>query len=222
MNHVKPQITFQWIDPCPSERLRGAQERLRESVTRQGLEPSLFPAGPHMEKFADILWFARKNTHGPSFVWCNSDVTLTGDPFSLDDGRTVRGFHRREVPSGDICGGVDMYLIPNSFWDEELSKNIPDLWCGATHVDWWLTRASVLSGRYTAHFGFIDHVSHAESPASKRRTDPHFRHNIREYNAWAHRNGAGVVEAGLSLPGIGTSSSPITDLIRLILRGGRH
>jgi len=37
-------------------------------------------------------------------VWCNSDVVLTADPFSLDDGKTVRGFHRREIPAGFLQG----------------------------------------------------------------------------------------------------------------------
>lgn len=213
---VKPQITFQWIDPCPSDRLREAQERLRESIVAMGLAPSLFPAGPGMVKFADVLGFARKQARGASFVWCNSDVTLTQDPFALEDERTVRGFHRREVPSGEICGGVDMYLIPNSFWDEVLSKDLPDLWCGATHVDWWLTRAAALAGRYTSHFGFIDHVSHPESQASKAGVNPFYRHNVREYNKWARKNRAGSFERRIRLPIVGESLSPLTDILRLL------
>jgi len=215
-------VIFQWIDPCPNTRLRTAQERLKESVELLGLDPVLFPAGPRMEKFSTILSFARTRSQGRSFVWCNSDVTLTADPFALDDGRTIRGFHRREVPSGEFCGGVDMYLIPNESWDGILSRDVPDLWCGATHIDWWLTRAAVLAGRYASHFGFVDHLSHPESPASKKRTDPHYHHNIRAYNAWARRNGAGLVESAISLPGIGESASPLTDLIKACARGLRH
>jgi hypothetical protein len=207
-------ITFQWIDPCPGERLRVAQARLRESVCGLGLTPMVFPVGPDMVKFADVLRFARSRSTGQSFVWCNSDVMLTSDPFALDDGRTVRGFHRREVPSGEYCGGVDMYLIPNSFWDDVLSKDLPDLWCGGTHVDWWLTRAAVLAGCYTSHFGFIDHVSHPTSPASKMRSDPIYRHNIREYNRWARRNGAALFEQKIHLPIVGASLSPLTDALR--------
>lgn len=210
-------VIFQWIDPCPNPRLREAQERLKESVVALGLDPVLFPAGPRMEKFPDILAFARSRSRGRSFVWCNSDVVLTADPFSLDDGRTVRGFHRREVPSGEFCGGVDMYLVPNAVWDDVLARDLPDLWCGATHIDWWLTRAAVLNSSYSAHFGFIDHNSHPESPASKMRTNPHYHHNIREYNTWARRHGAGLVESGVRLPGIGESVAPITDLLRLFL-----
>ncbi|MFA7342804.1 MAG: hypothetical protein WC003_00740 [Terrimicrobiaceae bacterium] len=211
-----PQITFQWIDPCPNARLAESQARLRDSVHALGLEAALFPAGPKLVKFADVLRHARERSRGGSFVWCNSDVVLTADPYSIDDGFTVRGFHRREIPSGEFCGGVDMYLIPDAFWDDILSKDLPDLWCGATHVDWWLTRAAVLAGRYSSHFGFIDHVSHPESSASKKRNDPYFQHNIRQYNRWARRNGVGVVERLIRLPIIGESLSPLSDLLRLL------
>lgn len=210
------QITFLWIDPCPSERLRVAQERLLKSVLALGLSPNLFPAGADLVKFADVLQFAREGSRGASFIWCNSDVTLTGDPYQLEDGKTVRGFHRREVPSGTWCGGVDMYLVPNAVWDEILSRDAPDMWCGATHIDWWLTRAAVLAGCYTAHTGFIDHLSHSTSDASKSRDNPYYRKNIYEYNKWARRNGADPVERRITLPIIGESFSPITDYCKVL------
>jgi hypothetical protein len=212
---VKPRITFQWIEPCRNERLRVAQEKLLESVECLGLEPLLFPAGPEMVKFADILMHARRNSAGTSFVWCHSDVVLTQNPYILADRGKVQGFHRREIPSGQLCEGVDMYLIPNAVWDNYLARDIPDLWCGGTHVDWWLTRAAALIGSYESHGGFIDHPSHQESGASKRPTNPYFRHNVREYNAWAKRNGAGVLELPARLPLIGASMSPITDYLAL-------
>ncbi len=177
-----------------------------------GLEPNIYPAGPKMVKFVDILRFARQNAKGNSFVWCNSDVTLTGNPYEVDDGKIVHGFHRTELPSGEICGGVDMYLIPCKAWDEFLGVDPPDLWCGATHVDWWLTRASALQGCYQSHFGYIEHQTHPESSASKGGDDL-YRHNIREYNRWARRSRAGVFEELLDLPIVGRSISPISDLI---------
>ena len=221
---MKLRITFQWIDPCPNERLRIAQQRLLESVLVLGLEPAVFHAGPEMVKFADILRHARRSSVGTSFVWCHSDVVLTQDPFILADRGKVQGFHRREVPSGEICTGVDMYLIPNAIWDNYLARDIPDLWCGGTHVDWWLTRAAALIGAYESHNGFIDHPSHPESDASKRAENSNFRHNVREYNAWARRNGAGLLEVPARLPLIGASMSPITDYLawaRGRLRGHR-
>ncbi|MEI8309516.1 MAG: hypothetical protein WCH98_02045 [Verrucomicrobiota bacterium] len=221
MGNKKPQVVFQWIDPCPNARLRDAQARLRDSVSSLGLDPLIFPAGPGLVKFAEILGFARAHTISRSFVWCNSDVTLTANPYDLDDGKTVRGFHRRELPSGEICGGVDMYLIPNILWDTALSGDLPDLWCGGTHVDWWLTRASALAGCYSSRSGFIDHVSHPESPASKSRSNPYYRHNIREYNKWARRNGVGLFEQKVRLPIVGETCSPLSDLLRLLKIGRR-
>jgi hypothetical protein len=221
---VKPRVAFQWIEPCPSERLRAAQQTLLESIQSLGLEPSLFPAGPEMIKFGDILRHAREQSVGTCFAWCHSDVLLTKDPFLLADRGKVIGFHRRELPSGEICPGVDMYLIPNLIWDNYLSHDIPDLWCGGTHVDWWLTRAAALIGAYESHSGFIDHRSHPESGASKRANDAYFRHNVREYNAWAVRNGAGLLELPARLPLIGASMSPITDYltwVRTRLGGNR-
>lgn len=195
-----------------------AQERLRESILSLGLEPNLFPAGADLVKFRDVLQFARDNCSGQSFVWCNSDVMLTADPYALDDGRHVRGFHRRELPSEVLCGGVDMYLIPTWFWDEVLLRNVPDLWCGATHVDWWLTRAAVLNDRYTAHLGFIDHLSHATSKASKERRNPYYRRNVAQYNKWAWHHGAATMESRIGLPFVGGSFSPITDYWRRVTR----
>ena len=214
------QICFQWIEPCLSERLKVAQEKLLDSVKALGLEPVLYPAGPEMVKFVDILRFARKHATGGSFLWCNSDVTLVRNPYEVlqeNDGKTIHGFHRTEVPSGEICGGVDMYLIPCKAWDECLGLNPPDLWCGATHIDWWLTRAAALKGRYQSHFGFINHLSHPESGASKGG-NAFYLHNIREYNRWARLNRAGRFEKRMSLPLVGPSLSPISDLIKKVCR----
>ena len=188
------EICFQWIEPCRSERLKVAQEKLLESILALGLDPLLYPAGPEMVKFVDILRFAREKTKGGSFVWCNSDVVLTRDPYEVEDGFMVHGFHRTEIPSGEICGGVDMYLIPCKAWDEWLDILPPDLWCGATHVDWWLTRAAELRGSYRANNGFINHITHPTSTASKQLSDPYYLHNIEAYNQWAKENGAEVFQ----------------------------
>ena len=218
------QICFQWIEPCHSERLKVAQAKLLERVKALGLDPVLYPAGPEMVKFVDILRLARERAISGHFVWCNSDVTLVRNPYEVlagsDDGETVHGFHRTEVPSGEICGGVDMYLIPCRAWDEWLGVNPPDLWCGATHIDWWLTRAAALKGNYKSHFGQIGHLTHPVSPASKERQNSFYLHNIREYNRWARRHGAGRFERRIGLPLVGESQMPITDFIRKILLTG--
>jgi hypothetical protein len=207
-------IAFLWIDSCPNARLERAQVLLKESVLALGLKPVCFECGPAMVKFADVLRFAREHAKGDSFVWCNSDVILTRDPYETSDLTKVHGFHRREIPGGEICGGEDMYLIPNGIWDDLLSKDIPDLWCGATHIDWWLTNAACLGRCYESHTGFIDHISHETSGASKRKTNKFYRHNIRQYNKWASRQGATVFLERIELPIVGESLSPLTDLWR--------
>lgn len=212
-------ICFQWIEPCTNLRLRDAQAKLKESILDLGLEPVLFPAGPAMVKFRQVLQFARDHCSGDSFVWCNSDVVLKKNPYEVDGGMRVHGFHRTEIPSGEICPGVDMYLIPCRAWDEWLKADAPDLWCGATHIDWWLTNAPALRRCYRAHSGYIDHVSHETSGASKSRQNSHYRHNVREYNRWARRSGASVFFERINIPWVGESQSPLTDLAsKLLLR----
>jgi hypothetical protein len=207
-------ITFLWIDPCHNARLERAQSQLKESVFALGLKPVCFECGPAMVKFADVLRFAREHAKGDSFVWCNSDVILARDPYETNDLTKVHGFHRREIPGGEICGGEDMYLIPNGIWDDLLSKDIPDLWCGATHVDWWLTNAASIAGKYRSHTGFIDHRSHETSGASKRRSNKFYLHNIKRYNKWASKHGATIFLERIDLPIVRESLSPLTDLWR--------
>ncbi len=215
---MKRRIAFQWIDNCANERLRNAQERLLKNLAQFGIEPALIHVGKDLVKFSEVLRFARQNASEDCFVWCNSDVYLTKDPFEITDRSSVHGFHRTERPSGEICFGVDMYLIPTAFWDEYLDVDMPDLWCGATHIDWWLSRSAALAGRYETHIGYIDHPSHEASGASKQASNPYYRHNVRVYNAWARRRGAGLSEIPFDLPLIGSSPSPLRDYWRLLSR----
>ena len=185
-------IAFQWIEPCANPRLRDAQAELKRSVVAHGLEPLLFPAGSSLVKFRDILQFGRDHCVGRSLVWCNSDVILKRNPYEVEDGERIHGFHRTEIPSGEICGGVDMYLIPCHVWDDWLAADAPDLWCGATHIDWWLTRTARLRGIYEAHEGFITHLTHPPSGASKGADNIYYRHNIAAYNTWAQAAGVEI------------------------------
>lgn len=204
------RITFQWIEPCRSERLRQAQQVLQASIEALGLEPDRFAAGPAMVKFANILRQARTHSTGDAFVWCNSDVILRKNPFSITDRTKVHGFHRTELPSGEICHGVDMYLIPHAIWDNLLANDIPDLWCGAAAVDWWITRRCQKLGIYENHSGFIDHPSHERSAASAGG-DRYSRDNLRAYNRWARRHGLGTLEEPIRLPGLGVWNNSIRD-----------
>lgn len=210
---MKKPVVFQWIEPCRSERLRTAQAKLMDSVKAFGLDPVLFPAGPEMVKFHEILELGRKHSNDHGFVWCNSDVIITRDPYDVPDLNIAHGFHRRELPSLDITYGVDMYYIPNAVWDNLLSRDIPDLWCGAATIDWWISRACQKAGLYENHIGYIDHSTHERSLASAGG-DKYFKHNVRHYNAWARRNGVGTLDTYIELPIIGAWEGSIRALFK--------
>jgi hypothetical protein len=211
------KITFQWIQECRSKRLRDAQQTLLDSVASLGLEADLFYAGPDMVKFADVLWQGRRNSIGDAFVWCNSDVILRKNPFEIADRSNVYGFHRTEVPSGEICGGVDMYLIPNQVWDDFLSKDIPDLYCGASFVDWWITRRCQMVGRYVSLNGYIDHVTHETSNASGNSRNRYYQHNLKHYNGWARRVGVGTVDLHVTLPILGVWENSVRSALKKVI-----
>lgn len=181
-------VVFQWIENPRSERLAGAQARLEKSISSYGLKPLHYPAGRDLVPIGDVLAEARRQTKGSSFVWCNSDVVLTKNPFEVPNPQQVYGFYRREVPSGEICGGVDMYYIPVKWWDEYLTRDVPKLYLGASYVDWWISRAMQKAGAYENLVGYIDHVTHPQSEAAGSDANPYYQKNFRAYNAWAKRN----------------------------------
>jgi hypothetical protein len=127
-------VVFQWIENPRSARLAAAQARLEESISSYGLTPLRYPAGRDLIPIGDVLAEARRQTKGSAFVWCNSDVVLTKNPFVVPNPQQVYGFYRKEVPSGEICGGVDMYYIP--VWDlgAEILHPYADIWNEATAV----------------------------------------------------------------------------------------
>jgi hypothetical protein len=188
-------VVFQWIENSRSARLAAAQARLEESIREFGLTPLRYPAGRDLIPIGDVLSEARRQTKESAFVWCNSDVVLTKNPFEVPDPEQVHGFYRQEVPSGEICGGVDMYYIPVKWWDEYLSKDIPKLYLGASYVDWWISRAMQKAGAYENLVGYIDHVTHPQSEAAGSDANPYYQKNFRAYNAWAKRNGLEPIPA---------------------------
>lgn len=192
-------VVFGWIDGA-RPRLEKAQAVLEESIVAQGLTPLRYPGGRDLFKFRDILASGRSAATTDAFVWCNSDVILRRNPFELAGDGRVHGFHRTEIPSGSITYGVDMYLIPCRVWDELLAPNAPDLYCGASFVDWWITRACQKEAIYENHTGYIDHVTHEKSSAATAATDRYYRHNLREYNRWAKRTGLAMVDRPARLP----------------------
>jgi hypothetical protein len=188
-------VVFLWIENPRSQRLAFAQAQLEESIVSFGLTPLRFPAGPALIPIGDVLAEARRRTSGEAFVWCNSDVVLTQNPFDVPNPAQVYGFYRREVPSGEICGGVDMYHMPLQWWDNYLSKDIPKLYLGASYVDWWISRAMQKVGAYENLTGYIDHVTHPQSEAAGSDANPYYQKNFCAYNAWAKRNGLAPIPA---------------------------
>ncbi|MDX2079827.1 MAG: hypothetical protein SFU53_03515 [Terrimicrobiaceae bacterium] len=210
-------VVFQEVHGA-GPRLAAAQERLRASIAAFGLDALPFPAGRSLVRFEDVLWSARRVAAGDAFVWCNSDVSLTRDPFDVPDRGRVYGFFRREVPSGEITRGVDMYYIPVKWWDDYLSKDIPKLWLGASYVDWWISRAMQKAGAYEDLIGYIDHITHPRSAASGSDRDRFYQNNFRSFNRWARRNGLDTIPAPPYLiPGIGHVWG-VRDLIRRLVQ----
>ena len=191
----KVSVVFLWIESPRSQRLSLAQARLEESIHYFNLTPLRYPAGPDLISIGDVLAYARRQVSVEAFVWCNSDVILTQNPFNVPKPDQVYGFHRREVPTGQITLGVDMYYIPVKWWDEYLSKDIPKLYLGASYVDWWISRAMQKVGAYENLTGYIDHFTHPQSEAAGSDANPFYQKNFRAYNAWAKKNGLDMIPA---------------------------
>lgn len=188
-------VTYVRVNVGPSSRLGTAQRRLERSIASFGLRPLPVLGGRRLSLLGPVLAHARRHCRGEGFVWCNSDVVLTRNPYEIPDPNKVYGFFRREVPSGEFISGVDMYYVPVKWWDDYLSKDIPKLFVGASYVDWWISRAMEKAGAYGNLAGYIDHVSHPRSDAATSDASPFYQHNFRAYNAWAKRHGLDPIAA---------------------------
>jgi hypothetical protein len=188
----KEQIVFVWVKNAPP-RLAEAQQRLENSIVRFGLTPLRFSAGKKLVRLGDILNFTRSRTSSSAMVWCNSDVELKRNPYDVPDSEITYGFHRTEIPSENICCGIDMYYIPITAWDCILSMDIPRLYVGASFVDWWISRKMNSLQKYKTLTGYINHESHPKSEAAAKDANYYYRANLRSYNEWASRNGVQAV-----------------------------
>jgi hypothetical protein len=210
-------VVFLWIENA-GPRLAKAQQLLEDSIISHGLTPLRYPAGRDLVLFGDVLCRARTNAEGKAFVWCNSDVILTKNPFDVPDVNRVYGFHRREIPEERFVYGVDMYYLPLAVWDNLLSKDIPDLYLGSSYVDWWISRKMQAVGNYENLTGYIDHPSHPKSSAANNDADPYYQNNFREFNRYAKRNGLDPIPAPpLLIPGVGHAWG-LRDAFRKLLK----
>lgn len=180
-------VVYVWVEDA-SERLAKAQIQFEKSLDALGLNGIRHQAGRKLSRFVDVLKKGRQHCQGEAFVWCNSDLIMRRSPFDVPNPKSVYGFYRTEIPSGEITRGVDMYYIPVEWWDEYLSKDAPDLYLGASYVDWWISHAMQKQKTYDNLSGYIDHITHPRSSASGSEFDNYYQHNFRVYNSWAKRN----------------------------------
>lgn len=167
-----------------------AQNLFLSSISRfQEIRPIIIPGQPR-PRFNEMLAIARMGGSWEWFGWINSDCQLLISAANIvleNKSLDVIGLRRVEIGTGDKCGGVDGYFIKKEFYDKHLAEG-PNLWVGATHIDWWLTRAAQKFGKYAEGF-FLAHIPHEKSKASAG-VDEIGQENLRAYNEWADRNGA--------------------------------
>jgi hypothetical protein len=187
-----------------NRRLVEAEAELEKSIREFGHVPLGFPSGKSLQIFGDVLEYARSSSQGTAFVWCNTDVKLVRDPYDVPDADSVYGFRRTEVPSGEICLGVDMYYIPTSLWDSYLARDIPQLYVGASYVDRWMEVSVRAVANYRDLDGYIEHRTHERSQASGSDRNKYYQRNFRSFNAWAKKRGFDPIPAPhFLLPGLG-------------------
>jgi len=195
MQRSERRVGYVCVEAGARARLARAQNHLETSIRAFGLEPLAYPAGERLVELGDVLANLRRETTHRAFVWCNSDLVLTRDPYDVPDENQVYGFNRREVPSGEFNEGVDMFYVPTKIWDDVLSRDVPKLYVGASFVDWWIPRIMAHVGGYTNLRGYIDHVTHATSAASGSDSNFYYQKNFRAFNHFAIRNGLETIPA---------------------------
>ena len=168
-----------------------AQNLFLSSISRFAeIRPIIIPGQPR-PRFNEMLANARMGSSWEWFGWINSDCQLLLSPFVIlerfekSEKADVIGLKRIEIGSGEHCGGVDGYFIKKEFYDKHLAEG-PSLWVGATHIDWWVTRAAQKFGNYVEGY-FLAHLSHERTKASAG-TNEIGQENLRAYNEWADAN----------------------------------
>ena len=138
-------------------------------------------------RFNDMLAMARAGGQNEYFGWINSDCQLLLNPQIIINQNTlldVIGLKRIEIGTGQKCGGVDGYLIKKAFYDKHLCDG-PKMWIGASHIDWWISRAAQRFGNYQEGV-FLAHVPHERTKISIGELGAE---NIQAFNEWADAKG---------------------------------
>ena len=161
---MKTYIYTAWVN-CPSQRLEDAQTRFLKSCLNFDYVPVFYTDIHFPEqrpKFNELITYAVANCREKDvdwLVWVNSDCEIVKNiEDAFEEGLCI-GFHRTEKPSGLYCAGIDMFAIHKSLWDD-LVKDMPDMYVGATHVDWWLARYFQKNKKLKTVFDYLHHNSH--------------------------------------------------------------
>lgn len=161
-------------------------------LTEHGWHPVIFDGEMRRPFLGDMLALTRKiaaEAGDDGFGWINSDCVPDGLFFNAQPTGVI-GFHRRESADGTKCMGVDGYIFEAAAWDRYYAPDIPQMYVGATHVDWWITRLAQKHGIYSA-LTALRHESHTRTAASQG-ADYYGQHNLRAFHAWAQRNGVSI------------------------------
>jgi len=182
-----------WVN-TPSKRLEEAQMRFLKSCVYFNYVP-VFYTDIHIPeqrpKMDDLIQYGVTNCKEKGhewLVWINSDCEIVKDfrPY-LKKGR-CHGFHRTEIPSKKYCAGLDMFAIHESLWDG-LTEDMPDMYVGATHIDWWLARYFQKKNLLDVGYNFLYHNEHKQSKEGSQFSRGEIsQHNINNFIEWAKRN----------------------------------
>lgn len=168
------------------QRLVLAQGSCLSTLLHFGQVPVIFNGTPR-PFLGDMLLEARRLSKDNKFFgWVNSDCVFLAHPEMIAFHGHVVGIQRHES-NGSRCDGVDAYIFDCEVWDNLYAKDIPQMYVGGTHVDWWITRLAQKHNLYLENRSLF-HRSHPRSETSAGLS-PEGQHNIREFNAWADRNG---------------------------------
>lgn len=177
------KVVTAWLNNTDA-RCQLAQRRMLRSVLDCGFEPVIVNGTPR-PLLTDMLKLARSlSPDGGHFMWLNSDCEIVTLPPVMDS--HVIGLHRVETFDESVCLGVDGYIFPCHVWDKIYAPDLPAMYVGGTHVDWWLTRLAQKHGFYLASTA-LRHPTHAKSAASAG-IDSYGGRNLTAFYAWAERN----------------------------------
>lgn len=186
---MRIDIAVAYINASLDSRILFAQRGFLFGCVKFDLNPLFFISEerPFFDKMLIETRKVCKKTGSQWMFWINSDCQIIKDPRLYLKKEICYGFHRTDIPSGPdgrYCLGVDMYAIPVKIWDDFLSKDIPSMYTGASHIDWWITRACQ---KYNVYEGIKDDVM-LHPLHMPNRSGYHHDYNIKNYFEWEKRN----------------------------------